>query len=155
MTLQEAQTKFAGIVASITSALTSAQLVQKQAELQAVLDACPNTTEFDPITSAIADLSPKLAGQVTQVVLTDLQGRLAGLNEAVGLLSRTSKRAEADARMLTFEKPKTVVAALTESVNTLKEIRGAAKAGDFTAVAPKVEALLVLLEQVKASAKVG
>ena len=155
MTLQEAQAKFAKIVGSITGALTSTQLVQKQAELQALFDACPNTPEFDPITSAIAELSPKLSGQVTQIVLQDLRSRAATLNEAVGLLTRTFERAEADARLLTFEKPKAVVAALTESVNTLKEIRTAAKAGDIIAVAPKVEALLVLLEQVKASAKVG
>ena len=155
MTLQEAQTKFAKIVGSITGALTSTQLVQKQAELQALFDACPNTPEFDPITSAIAELSPKLSGQVTQIVLQDLRSRVATLNEAVALLTRTFERAEADARLLTFEKPKTVVAALTESVNTVKEIRTAAKAGDIMAVAPKLEALLVLLEQVKASAKVG
>ena len=155
MTFQEAQTKLARILGSITATLGTAQLVQKQAELQALADTCPNTAEFDPIASAIAEVSPKIAGQVTQVVLKDLQSRVAGLNEAVGLISRTSQRAEGDARILTFEKPKTVVAALTESVNTLKEIRTAAKAGDLMAVAPKVEALLVLLEQVKASAKVG
>lgn len=153
MTFQDAQTQFAKIIGTITTALTSAQLVQKQAELQVLLDSCPNTAEFDPITSAITELSPKLAGAVTQLVLQDLQTRAAALNEAVALLSRTTKRAEADAKMLTFDKPKVVVAALTESVKTLQEIRVAAKAGDLATVAPKVEALVVLLEQIRASAK--
>src|SRR5687767_14680821 len=121
MTFQEAQAQFARILGSITNALGSAQLVQKKAELQALLDACPNTAEFDSITGAIAEISPKLTGQLTQIVLQDLQTRATALNEAVGLLSRTAQRAEADARTLTFEKATTVVAALTESVNTLNE----------------------------------
>src|SRR5206468_2241300 len=110
MTFQEAQTKFSSIVSSMSPAMSSRELVQKQRDLQNLLTSLPNTQEFDPIVSAIAEFSPKLAGEVTQAVVQDLQSRDAAFKEVSGLLTQVSNKADADARTLTFEKPKLVAA---------------------------------------------
>jgi hypothetical protein len=153
MTFQEAQTKFSSIVGSVSPAMSSSDLVQKQRDLQRLLTSLPNTPEFDLIANAIAEFSPKLAGQVTQAVVTSLQSRDSTFKQASGLLNQVSINADADARTLSFEKPKLVVAALTESVTKLKEVRAAAKAGNIEEAASKVDLLLALVEQVRASIK--
>jgi hypothetical protein len=153
MTFQEAQTEFAKIAQSVGLHLTSAELLQRQKQLQRLLDALPNTPEFDPIASAIAEFSPQLAGELTQAVLTDLQAREASLQELAGLLNRVATQAQADVRTLQFDQPRIVVAALLNSVETLQQIRAAAEAGDITRTAAKAEALLVLLQGIAATIK--
>ena len=153
MTFQEAQARFSSIVGSITMNMTSGELAAKQVELQALQNSLPLTHEFDPISDAIAEYSPKLVGIITRAVLTSLQSRAAALEGASTLLDRVSSEAEADARTLTFEKPRLVLAALTESVNALKDVRAAAEARDFESAASKVDAVVMLIEQVRTSIK--
>jgi hypothetical protein len=133
--------------------MSSSELVQKQKDLRNLLNSLPNTAEFDPIANAIAEFSPKLAGSVTQAVIIDLQSRDATLKEASGLLTQVSNKADADARTLTFEKPRLVAAALTEALVKLGELRIAAKSGNVAEAAAKVEALLTLIEHVQGSIK--
>jgi hypothetical protein len=153
MTFQEAQARFTGIVQTITPGLGSAELVQKQAQLQSLLNSLPNSVEFDPIANAIGELSPKLSGQVTQAVLADLQSRDARLQAAAGLLNRVENRAQADARTLRLEQPKMVVAALTESVTTLEQIRNDVQAGNLLTAVANTEALLSLVNTVRTTIK--
>jgi hypothetical protein len=153
MTFQEAQARFTGIVQTITPGLSSAELVQKQAQLQSLLNSLPNSVEFDPIANAIAELSPKLAGQVTQAVLADLQSRDARLQAAAGLLNRVENRAQADARTLRLEQPKMIVATLTESVTTLEQIRNDVQAGNLQTAVANTEALLSLVNTVRTTIK--
>ena len=153
MTFQEAQTRFTNIVQTITPGLGSAELVQKQTQLQNLLNSLPNTAGFDPIANAIAELSPKLAGQVTQAVLADLQSRDASLRAAAGLLDRVENRAQADARTLRLEQPKMIVAALTESVTTLQQIRNDVQAGRLESAVANTEALLSLVNTVRTTIK--
>ena len=153
MTFQEAQTMFSNLVSSVSTAMSSSELVQKQKDLRNLLNSLPNTPEFDPIAKVIAEFSPKLAGNVTRAVVSDLQSRDATLKEASVLLTQVSNKADADARTLTFEKPKLVAAALTESLAKLEELRMAAKSGNFEEAASKVDALLTLVEHVRGSIK--
>ena len=155
MTFQEAQAKFSAIVSSVQPAMSSGELVQRQKDLQNLLNSLPSAAEFDPIASAIAEFSPKLAGQVTHAVVKDLQSRDATLKEASGLLARVANKAEADARTLTFQKPKLVAAALTEALVNLQELRAAAKSGNLDQAAAKAEALIALVEHVRGSIKVS
>jgi hypothetical protein len=153
MTFQEAQARFTGIVQTITPGLSSAELVQKQAQLQGLLNSLPNSVEFDPLANAIAEFSPKLAGQVTQAVLADLQSRDASLQAAAGLLNRVENRAQADARTLRLEQPKMIVATLTESVTTLEQIRNDVQAGNLQKAVANTEALLSLVNTVRTTIK--
>jgi len=153
MTFQEAQAKFSAIVNSISPTMSSSELVQKQRDLQALLMSLPNIPEFNPIAQAITDFSPKLKGQVTQAVAVALQAQDAVLKEASDLLTQVASKAEANAKILTFEKPKLVAAALAESLAKLKELKEAAKAGDLGATASKAEALLALFESIRATVK--
>src|SRR5262245_61043260 len=137
MTFQEAQAAFSSLVSSINAGISSSDLVQKQKDLRNLLNSVPNTPEFDPIAKAIAEFSPKLAGSVTQAVVVDLQSRDATFKEASGLLTQVSAKADANAKALTFEKPKLVAAALNESIGKLKELTESAKAGDFAGTASK------------------
>ena len=84
----------------------------------------------------------------TRIVL-DPAGRLMNSREFTELIGK----AEANAKILTFEKPKLVAAALAESVAKLKELKEAAKAGDLGATASKAEALLALFESIRATVK--
>jgi hypothetical protein len=153
MTFQEAQARFTSIVQTITPGLSSAELVQKQAQLQGLLNSLPNSVEFDLLANAIAEFSPKLSGQVTQAVLADLQSRDARLQAAAGLLNRVENRAQADARTLRLEQPKMVVAALTESVTTLEQIRNDVQAGNLLTAVANTEALLSLVNTVRTTIK--
>jgi len=153
MTLQEAQTKFSTIVGSITVTSSPAELLQKQEDLITLQNSLPTSAVFDVIADAIADFSPKLTGAIVQGELDALKGREAVMMEAASLLTQVEKRANADARTLTLEKPKLVAAALVESVSKIKELRDTAKAGDFAATASKAEAVLALLENVKTTIK--
>lgn len=154
MTFQEAQNSFSNLVSSISPAMSSSELVQKQKDLRNLLNSLPNTAEFDPIAKAIAEFSPKLAGSVTQAVVLDLQSRDATFKEASGLLTQVSAKADKDTRTLNFEKPKLIAAALTESLTKLNELRAAAKAGNIADASSKVEALVALMEHVRATIKI-
>lgn len=153
MTFQEAQTAFSNIVSSIVAGMSLPALSQKQEDLQNLMNSLPRTGEFSPIVKAIAEFSPKLVGQGTLEALKELQSRDATFKEASGLLTQVSQKADADARTLTFEKPKLVAAALTESLTKLQELRAAAKSGKFDEAASKVDALVALVEHVRVSIK--
>ena len=153
MVFQEAQARFSAIVQSIVPGMSSSQTLAKQNELRVLLESLPNTAEFDPIASAIAELSPKLTGVVSTAVLNELRSRDNAFKETSTLLAHVTQKANADARALRFEQPKLVVAALTEAVTTLKEVQSAADEGKFHEVASKAEALVALIEQVKATVK--
>jgi hypothetical protein len=134
--------------------MSSSERVQKQKDLHNLLNSLPNTAEFDPIANVIAEFSPKLAGSVTQAVLIDLQSRDATLKAASVLLTQVSNKADADARTLTFEKPRLVAAALTEALGKLGELRMAAQSGNIEEAAAQVETLLTLIQHVQGSIKV-
>ena len=153
MTFQEAQTRFSTITGNITTATSPAELLQKQQALIALQNSLPSSAEFDAIADAIAEFSPKLTGAIVQGDLAALQGREAGLKAAASLLTQVEARANADARVLTFEKPKMVLAALNETVTTLQELRTAAKNGDYVLAAAKIDALATLVQQVRGSIK--
>jgi len=153
MTFQDAQTQFATTVKGVAPELTSSELVQKQRDLQNLLAQLPNTPEFDPIASAISEYSPKLKGQVTQAVVKALQSRDAVFTQASHLFAQISTKADADARNLTFEKPKLILATLADSVEQLQQIRNAATAGDSETAGSKAEALALMLIQVQQTLK--
>ena len=153
MTFQEAQTQFSSIVSSLSPTMSSSELVQKQRDLQNLLTRLPNTREFDPLVEVIVEFSPRLVGQVTQAVIEALRSHDATFKAVSGLLTHVSRQAAVDARTLTFEQPQLVAAALTESLNTLQELRTAAQFGNFAAATAKVDALVALVEHVRASIK--
>lgn len=155
MTFQEAQARFSSIVNGVSPAMSSADLVQKQKDLQSLLSDLPNTAEFDPIAEAISEFSPKLKGKVTQAVAKDLRSRDAIFSEASTLFAVTSEKAEADARTLTFAEPKLIATALVESVTTLQQIRDAANEGNLVEAALKADALALMLLQVQQSIRAG
>ena len=155
MTFQEAQTKFSAIVESITGTMDSGALVQKQRDLIALQNSLPASAEFDVIADAIAEFSPKLTGKLTQAVLASLKSREASMTAASDLLTQVADKASADAKTLTFDDPKLVAAALSESVSQLQDLRQAAQDGDVGQVATKVDALATLIEHVRSSIKSG
>lgn len=155
MTFQEAQARFAGIIQSVNPGLAAPQLVQIQSQLYDLMNAMPNTAEFDPIVDAIKAVSPRLSGQVTQAVLNDLASRSSGLAVATDLLNQTAAQAGGDARVLTFDQPRLVAAALNRSVQAAQKLRDAASAGNVTAVADQAQALIVLLTQIQSTIKEG
>ena len=153
MTFQEAQARFSAIVAGIGKTTPKEVLLQKMRDLDTLRDSLPNTAEFDPIADAIVEHKPKLSGQITDKVIESLQSRDAAFKETAGLLTQVGQKAAKDARTLSFEKPKLVLAALEKSVETLKEIRADSEAKKFQDAAMKTEALLALIEQARLSIK--
>lgn len=153
MTFQEAQEKFSSIIGGINVGMSPAELVQKQKALRNLQASLPNTAEFDSIAEAIGEFSPKLVGQITDAVVKDIGLRDASFREAANVLNSVSKEAKADARTLSLEQPKLVVAALNETVAKLKDIRAAAKDGKFEEAAVKADALVTLIQQVRQSIK--
>jgi len=153
MTFQDAQMKFSTIIGSITATMTSGELHQKQLDLIALQNSLPTSAEFDAIANAIAESTSKLTGLITTAVLDSLISRDTALKEASDLLTQVANEADSDARMLTFEKPKIVLSALTGSVTKLKEIRDAVKSGNTVDAVSKAEALVVLLQQVQQTIK--
>jgi hypothetical protein len=153
MTLQEAQAKFSSIVNSVTVNMSSGELGQKQTELETLLNTLPNTPEFNPISEAIAEVSPKLLGKITQAVVDSLRSRDEALKGGISLFDRVSTKANADARTLTFEKPKLVLAALTETVTALKDAQVAVKEKNFESAASKIDSVVKLIEKVKDTIK--
>ncbi len=151
MTLQEAQNSFSQIVAAVSVDLKPPQLLDLQQRLSALLDSLPNTPEFDPVADAIAAVSPKLTGQLVAAAVKDIQSRDAALRQATDLLTGVRNQAASDTRILTFEQPKLLLPALTAGVETVKAVRDAVKAGDTIGAITKAEALLAVLEQVKAT----
>jgi hypothetical protein len=151
--LQEAQTRFSNIINSIDVHMSSNDLLAKQAQLQALQDSLPNTPELNPIADAIADVQPKLMGMVTQAVLISLQSREQTLKEATSLITHVATEANANARSLSFEKPKLVLATLTQSIDALRDIKATAQAQNFEAAAVKIDAVVTLIEQARNSIK--
>lgn len=155
MTFQEAQTRFAAITQSVSPALSATQLVQVQTQLNGLMDALPNTAEFDPIVDAIKAVSPRLSGQVTQAVLDDLASRSAALAAGASLLDQTASDASADARILRFDQPRLVAAALVNSLQVAQQLRDAARAKNIPEVANQAQALMILLAQIQSTIKQG
>ena len=153
MTFQEAQAAFSGIVGGITVGMKQAEILQKQNDLLSLMDSLPPTAEFNPIADAIADLAPKLQGKMTQAVLDSLRSREGVLKDTASFLDDVAGKANADARMLTFEQPKLVLATLTESITALQDAKSKAQAKNFEGAASQIEAVMVLIEQVKGSIK--
>jgi hypothetical protein len=155
MTFQEAQARFTAIIQSVSPALSATQLVQVQAQLNDLMDALPNTAEFDPIVDAIKAVSPRLSGQVTQAVLDDLASRSATLAAGASLLDQTASDASADARILRFDQPRLVAAALNNSLQVAQQLRDAARAKNIPEVANQAQALMILLAQIQSTIKQG
>ncbi|HUJ45287.1 MAG TPA: hypothetical protein VLW52_16950 [Opitutaceae bacterium] len=155
MTFQEAQAKFAAIVQSVTPGLSAAQLVAVQSQLEDLLESLPNTAEFDPIVEAIQAVSPRLTGQVTQAVLDDLASRSAALAAGATLLEQTAADASTDARILQFDKPQLVAAALAKAVEVAQELCDSARAKGLSEVANQAQTLVILLKQMQSRIKVG
>jgi hypothetical protein len=155
MTFQEAQARFAAIVQIVSPALSPTQLVQVQAQLNDLMEALPNTAEFDPIVEAIKAVSPRLSGRVTQAVLDDLASRSAALAAGASLLDQTASDASADARILQFDQPRLIAAALTNSLQVAQQLRDAARARNIPEVANQAQALMILLAQIQSTIKQG
>ena len=155
MTFQEAQARFAAITRAIRPGLPPAQLVQIQGQLNDLLEALPNTAEFDPVVEAIQAVSPRLTGQVTQAVLDDLASRSAALAAGASLLDQTAAEANADARILQFDKPQLVAAGLNQSVQAALRLRDGAQAKDLPEVARQAQSLVILLRQMQSTIKEG
>ena len=153
MTLQEAQNQLSGIINSIAAGMKAAELDQKTDALLALQDSLPGGSEFDVISKAITEIMPKLEGQITTAVLSELQLSKATIVESSNLLQQVGTKANAEARVLTFEKPKLVLTALNEAALKLKEIRDAAKANDLQQVGVKADALISLVENTLQSIK--
>ena len=155
MTFQEAQARFDTITRGIRPGLPPAQLVQVQGQLNDLLEALPNTAEFDPVVEAIQAVSPRLTGQVTQAVLDDLASRSAALAAGASLLDQTAAEANADARILQFDKPQLVAAGLNQSVQAALRLRDGAQAKDLPEVARQAQSLVILLRQMQSTIKEG
>jgi hypothetical protein len=155
MTFQEAQARFAAITRGIRPGLPPVQLVQIQGQLNDLLEALPNTAEFDPVVEAIQAVSPRLTGQVTQAVLDDLASRSAALAAGASLLDQTAAEANADARILQFDKPQLVAAGLNQSVQAALRLRDGAQAKDLPEVARQAQSLVILLRQMQSTIKEG
>jgi hypothetical protein len=153
MTPQEAQAQFSSIVSSFSTNMTSEQVLQKQKELINLQNALPESAEYDPIATAIAEFSPKLTGRLTQEVISSLKSRDSVLSEASSLITKVANKANSDARVLTFEDPKFVVAALNEASTGLNELYSAAKAGNAEVVASKANALMTLIAKAQSYIK--
>lgn len=149
MTLQEAQTQYSNIINSITDGMPSEELDRKADALSNLQDILPsgiNGMEFNPISKAIVAIMPILEGQITLAVLKELQSSRNTMVAASNLIQQVGKKADSDARTLTFQKPKMVLAALNEAAAKVKEIRDAAKVNDFQQVGTKADALISLVE---------
>ena len=155
MTFQEAQVRFAAIVQSVGPGLSPAQLVQVQSQLNDLLEALPNTADFDPIVEAVQAVSPRLTGQVTQAVLDDLASRSAALAAGAALLDETAAKAGTEAQLLQFDKPQLVAAVLAKAVDVAQGLCDEARAKGLTDVAKDTETLIVLLKQMQSKIKVG
>jgi hypothetical protein len=118
-------------------------------------DRLPDSPEFDVIANAIAEFCPKLTGAVVKSVLDSLKSREGTIREASALLTRVGTKANGDARTLTLEQPKLVVAGLTEAAAKIQEIRGAARAGNFEQAASNAEALATLVQHLQSTVKFG
>jgi hypothetical protein len=153
MTLQEAQTQFSSIVDSISPALSAAALDAKTDALLALQQNLPSGSEFDVVSRAITEMITKLEGQITGTVLSDLQLTKAVVIEASNLLQKVATKADAEARLLTFEKPKLVLTALNEAASKLNEIRESVKRKDFQQVSVKADALMSLVQTTLQSIK--
>ncbi len=153
MTFQEAQARFAAIAGGITPALSAADLTSLQAQLYALMIEVPTTPEFDPIIDAIKQVAPRLGGQITQATLDDLASRSAALAAATALLNQTAAKAQADARVLQFEQPRLIAAALNNSVQAARQVRDAVQAGDLATASAQAQALLVQLSQLTSTIK--
>lgn len=146
MTLQEAQNQFSNITNSIVAGTSAAELDHKTDALLELQQNLPPGREFDVVSKAITEIMAKLEGETTAAVLDQLRLSKATMVEASNLLQQVGTRANAEARVLTFEEPKLVLTALNEAAFKLKEIRAAAKANDFQQVGVKSEALISLVE---------
>lgn len=164
MTFTKAQERFSAIAKTATTTSTPAQLVQIQRDLKALLrdinDDLDHLEECAPVQRAITELSPRLAGQVTQQVIAEITSRSKALEDATTLLSKTADTASADARVLTFEKPKLIAAGLTGCIQAVEELRKEIDggAGPLTGerlaiVAGKADALFVQLTQLQGTIK--
>ena len=153
MTFQEAQTKFSTIVGSLTTTMSSGDLLQKQRDLLALQNRLPESAEFDVIANAISDFSPKLTGMIAQGVLDSLKSRDAAIQGASNLLTQVANKAKANEKTLSFTEPKLIGAALNETVSQLQELRATVKGEDFEQALAKVDALATLIENVRSSIK--
>jgi hypothetical protein len=153
MTLQDAQNAFTNIINSIVAGMTAAELDAKTDALLELQQSLPDGMEFDVISTSIREIMPKLEGKVTVAVLEGLQANRATMVEASDLLREVGAKANAEARTLTFEKPKLVLIALNEAASKLKEIRDAAKIQDLQQVGVKTDALITLVENTLQSIK--
>ena len=150
MTFEQALAQFDSIINEISTNSTAADILQVKQKLDSFSGQLPNTDEFEPIFDAIDDLQPKLTGQIIGDGIADILSRGATLRGAAYLLKTVTDEAEADARDLRLEQPKLIAHTLTKSVESLKDICNDTKNGNYIEAATKAEALIVLLEKVKA-----
>jgi hypothetical protein len=82
-----------------------------------------------------------------------LHARTAALTAATALLNKTAADATADARVLTFEKPKLIAAGLTGCIAAVRDLRTSLNGSDLATAAVKAEALLAQLTQLQGTIK--
>lgn len=153
MNFSEAKGQLDRLVQQLTPGLAPATIVGIKRELVALAGTLPNSAEFDPIRELILEFLPQLQGSVAQSVLASLQSRTAALGAATDLLAQTAADAEADARVLTFEKPRLIAAAVTNAIATAQQMRGAIAKGDYPQALEKAQALEALLAHAQSTIK--
>jgi hypothetical protein len=155
MTLPEAHTRLRTIVAAVRPGLAAAEVVALQTKLLALIEDLPISAEFDPTAAALGEIAGKLQGQLTQAVFDELKSRTAILGAAVATLAKVTREAAADARILSFEKPKVLAAGLKNGIALVEALQQAAKAGDVGVVSQNAEALLAVLATLRDNLKIG
>ncbi len=149
MTFQEAQTRFHNIVSGVSETSTQDEIQQVKQTLTSLLMELPKTAEFDPIANAIQESQTELSNQATDQIVKSLQSRSTALQGAVDMLDNVTQNAESQANLLSLERSKIVVPAITKAVQEIQKIRDDVKAGKHQDAAAKADSLLVMLEQVK------
>lgn len=145
MTPQDAQARLSALVSTVTVASSPATIQNVQSQLASLAASLPPTPDFDRVADAITAVTQQLRQQLTGAVLTDLNSRTALLGAAVDALAKVSSDAASDARVLSFEQPKLIVAGLTNGIALVQQLQAAVKRQDIAAVQQNAEALLAIL----------
>jgi hypothetical protein len=153
MTLAEAHDQFTALAQKVSPGRTPAELAAISADLNTLLHSLPNTEDFDAMCQQITGFSKLLSGQMSQAVLADLQSRSAALSTANKLLTDTATTAAADARVLTFEKPRLIAATLTTALTTAQQMRTAISSGNYSQALEKAQALETLFLNAQSTIK--
>jgi hypothetical protein len=149
MTLQEAQKKLDRIVSSIDVNLTDDEIEKISIDLDALLQSIPFKPEFNPIIDYISTTQARLADQITEITLAKIRSGNEVFTRAIKEVTKISEKAQQSAQLLSMEKAKLVIPAITKSINGIKSIRNSINDDDYVAAAEKAEELIIILNMIK------